>query len=261
MKILVTNDDGIHSEGLWILVRELKNVGQVTVVTPDREQSGIGTAVSLRQPLTTQKVKPPVPGVEAYSVDGTPSDSVLLALGKLTGDRTSMVVSGINDGWNLGEDVHISGTIGAALQGYLRGYPTLAVSAPYGNEPGRNIAAGVAGELAGRMAAAPLPEKIFLNINVPELPLSKIAGVKITKLARGSHINTVEEGNRGRLKYYWLVRERLAEAGNEGTDIWAVERGYISVTPLYFTHADKPPQHLLQSLCADLLQEVKNKQN
>jgi len=107
MKILVTNDDGILSEGLWTLVRELKNIARVTVVAPDREQSAIGTAVTLRQPLRIQKVKSMVPEVEAYSTDGTPSDSVILALGTLNDDKIDLVVSGINQGSNLGEDVFI----------------------------------------------------------------------------------------------------------------------------------------------------------
>lgn len=258
MKILVTNDDGILSEGLWALVRELKNIARVTVVAPDREQSAIGTAVSLRQPLRIQKVKPVVPRVEAYSVDGTPSDSVILALGKLVRGKVDMVVSGINHGFNLGEDVHISGTVSAALQGYLRGLPTLAISAPFGNEPSLDIAARVVAILVKKIASTPLPTKIFLNVNLPDLPLAEIAGAKITRLARESHLNTVEEGNHGGQKYYRLVRQRLSGATDNGTDIWAVEQGNISITPLYFNHADKPPRHILDSLCADLLQELRN---
>ena len=121
MQILVTNDDGIFSPGLWALVAELKSIARVVVVAPDMEQSASGTAVSLRQPLRVQKISPVVSGVEAYSVEGTPCDSVILALGKLIKDEVSLVVSGINQGHNLGDDIHISGTVGAALQGYLRG--------------------------------------------------------------------------------------------------------------------------------------------
>jgi len=258
MKILVTNDDGILSDGLWILVRELQNIASVTVVAPDREQSAIGTAVSLRQPLRIQKIKPMVPEVEAYSTDGTPSDSVILALGKLVKGKVDMVVSGINHGPNLGEDVHISGTVSAALQGYLRGFPTLAISAPYDNKQSLDIAARVAAILAKKITSTPLPTKIFLNVNLPDRPLAEIAGAKITRLARESHINTVEEGNHGRQKYYWLERQRINESKDNGTDIWAIEQGYISITPLYFSHHDKPPQHILDSLCSDLLQKLQN---
>jgi 5'-nucleotidase len=98
--------------------------------------------------------------------------------------------------------------------------------------------------------------KIFLNVNVPDLPLAEVTGAKITRLARESHINTVEEGSHGRQKHYWLVRQKISGATDDGTDVWAIERGYISITPLYTTHSDKPPQPILDSLCSDLLQEL-----
>jgi 5'-nucleotidase len=258
MNILVTNDDGILSEGLWILVQELKSTAQVIVVAPDREQSAIGTAVSLRQPLRIQKLRPMVPEVEAYSIEGTPSDSVILALGKLVRDKVDIVVSGINQGLNLGEDVHISGTVGAALQGYLRGFPALAISAPYGNEQSLGIAARAAAILVQKIGAISLPTKIFLNVNTPDRPLAEIAGVKITRLARESHINTVEEGKHGRQKHYWLIRQRTSGATDNGTDIWAIEQGNISITPLYTNRYDKPPHHILNSLRSDLLQQLHN---
>lgn len=258
MKILVTNDDGILSEGLWALVRELQNIASVTVVAPDRERSAIGTAVTLRQPLKIQKIEPLVPEVAAYSVDGTPSDSVILGLGKLVEGKVDIVVSGINRGLNLGENVHISGTVGAALQGYLRGFPTLAISADYENEPHLDIAARVATLVVKRMGNTPLPTKLFLNINLPDLPLTKIAGAKITRLARASHINTVEEGNHGREKYYWLERQRINGSSDNGSDIWAIEQGNISITPLYFSRSERPPQDILDSLCLGLLQELQN---
>ncbi len=258
MKILVTNDDGVLSEGLWILAQELKKIAQIVVVAPDREQSAIGTAVSLRHPLRIQKIRPAVPEVEAYSVDGTPSDSVILALGTVVKDKVDMVVSGINQDSNLGEDVHISGTVSAALQGYLRGFPAIAVSAPYGNRPSLDIAARAAAILAGKIAGTPPPARIFLNVNVPDRPLAEIAGARVTRLARESHLDTVEEGSHGRQKYYWLVRQRASGSADDGTDIWAVDQGNISITPLYFNHADKPPQHILDNLCSGLLQQLQN---
>ena len=133
MKILVTNDDGIHAEGLWMLVRELKKIGSVTVVAPDGERSAIGTAVTLFEPLHASEVCAPEEGVTAYAIDGSPSDCVILALGKLITDKVDTVVSGINPSLNLGEDVYISGTVGAAMQGYFRGLPALAVSAAPGS--------------------------------------------------------------------------------------------------------------------------------
>ena len=109
-----------------------------------------------------------------------------------------------------------------------------------------------------KIAATSLPTKIFLNVNLPDLPLAEIIGAKITRIARESHINTVEEGNRGRQKHYWLVRERVNQATDKGTDICAIEQGNISITPLYFNRFDKPPHDILDNLCPNLLQQLQN---
>jgi 5'-nucleotidase len=255
MKILVTNDDGIEAASLWVLVEELRKVARVTVVAPDRERSAIGTAVTLFQPLHAESFPAPVAGVTAYSVDGSPSDCVILALGKLIEDRVDLVVSGINPNLNLGEDVHISGTVGGALQGYFRGLPAIAISAPRDSQPGLDSAARVAACLAEGLARH-AGARLFLNVNVPDLTLEETVGVRITRLARSSHINTVEEDNHDARKHYWLVRERLTGAEDDGTDIQAVEQGYISLTPLYSSLLDKPPQRLLKKLSAALGQEV-----
>jgi 5'-nucleotidase len=254
MKILVTNDDGVQSEGLWTLVKELVKTGQVTVVAPDRERSAIGTAVTLFQPLHAVEIESPVEKVKAWAIDGSPSDCVILALGNLIREKVDIVVSGINPNLNLGEDVYISGTVGAALQGYFRGLPALAVSAPPGSKRGLESAAGITAILASGMAAHP-PEKVFINLNAPDLPFSAIAGVKITRLARSSHINTVEEGSDGRRKQYQMVRARLTNA-EDNTDIQAIEQGYVSITALYTSLLDKPPQRFLHRLCHELNHEL-----
>ena len=265
MRILVTNDDGILSEGLWTLVRELKNIARVTVVAPDREQSAIGTAVTLRQVLRVQKAKPPVPEIETYSIEGTPSDSVILALGKLAKDNVDLVIAGINLGLNLGEDVHISGTVGAARQGCLHGYPSLAISAALGNRQSLDTAAKVAVLLAQKIAAGSLPANLFLNVNVPDLlPPATISEITITRLARESHINTVDEGNDGRRNYYWLVRQEIDKTEknfDEATDIGTIRRGGISITPLYPEGEDESLSATLNNLCAGLLQELASTRN
>ena len=176
MRVLVTNDDGISAPGLWTLVNELRNIAQVVVVAPDREQSAIGTAVTLRQPLRILRAKPIVPEVETYSVEGTPADSVILALGKLVTDKVDLVVSGINQGPNLGDDVLISGTVGAALQGYLRGLPALAISTEAVDSPYLNTAANLAALLASKINSDVLSPRVFLNVNLPNLPLAEIRG-------------------------------------------------------------------------------------
>lgn len=257
MKILVTNDDGIFAEGLWILVKELRNIARVVVVAPDREQSAIGTAVTLRQPLRVQKVRSMVPEVETYSVEGTPADSVILALGKLVKDKIDLVVSGINHGANLGDDVLISGTVGAALQGYLRGLPALAISVALGDNLHLDNAAKLATVLAKKIESNALPTNILLNVNLPNLPLVKIRGAKITRLASESHTDTVEERHDGRRKYYWLIRQRLNKATDKETDVWAIEQGNISITPLHTSLLNKPSPRIPDSLCSDLLQELR----
>ena len=250
MNILVTNDDGVQAEGLWALARELNKIGTVTVVAPDRERSAIGTAVTLFEPLHADEYPSPVEGVTAYAVDGTPSDCVILALGALV-KEADIVISGINPNLNLGEDVHISGTVGGALQGYFRGLPVIAVSAPPASPAGMQSAAVVAARLAERLTSVH-PVKIFLNVNTPDRPLETVTGITITRLARASHINTVEEDPGGQRKRYHMTRARLPETGDTGTDIQAIEDGAVSITALYTSLLDKPPQRILKKLCADL---------
>ena len=257
MRILVTNDDGILSEGLWTLVKELRNIAQIIVAAPDREQSAAGTAVTLWQPLRIRKVKPVVPEVETYAVEGTPSDSVILALGNLVKDKVDLLVSGINQGLNLGDDVYISATVGAALQGYLHGFPALAISVARGNNLYLDTAAKLAALLAQKINAKSLPSNLFLNINLPNLPPGKISGAQITRLASESHINTVEEGNDGKRKYYWLVRQRQNKTTNKKTDIWAIDQGNISITPLSTNLSGQPSLSVLDKLCDDLSRELK----
>lgn len=257
MAILVTNDDGIFAPGLRVLAKELKSVAPVVVVAPDREQSATGTAITLRQPLRARRVPPIVPDVDAYSVEGTPSDSVILALGKLTKNRVDMVISGINQGPNLGDDVLLSGTVGAALQGYLRGLPALAISIANVDSRYLDNAAKLAALLARKILAGTMPVDIFLNINLPDLPLAEIKGIKIARLAHKTHIDTVKEGHDGRREYYWLVRQKLGTSTDKDTDIGALEQGFISITALHSAMFQKPASGITNSLCADLFRELK----
>lgn len=257
MKILVTNDDGINAESLWALVAGLQKIAQAFVVAPDCERSAIGTAVSLFRPLHVREFAPPVKGVTAYMTDGTPSDCVILGHGKLVPD-VDIVVAGINPGPNYGEDVFISGTVGAAMQGYTRGLPALSVSSSAFkiSKDSLDTGARVAAALVKRIAAEDFP-RVFFNLNVPDLPLDKVGAVELTRLARSSHINTVTEETVGFVTQYRMVRERLAGSDADGTDIQAVVQGNISLTPLYTSLFDKPPQRLLKKLVAGLLNDAK----
>ncbi len=262
MNILVTNDDGIYANEMWTLVGELTKIGNVTVVGPDREQSAIGTAVTLHHPLRVRRITPVVPGIETHAVEGTPSDCILLALAKLLKQEIHVVVSGINQGLNLGSDVLISGTVGGALQGYLRGIPSLAISMSTNNNPNLLDTARVGALLTKKIGSRTVLKNIFLNVNVPVLSISEIKGIKPTFLARESHIETVEEGFDGKRAYYWLVRQRKNKESEVGSDMWAVDQGMISVTPLnaYLSGEVAPiysDRLLTEKFCAEVLTELR----
>jgi 5'-nucleotidase len=255
MKILATNDDGIFADGLIALVKELKNIAQVVVVAPDRELSAMGTTVSLHQPVRARKATPVAAGVESYAVEGTPADCVILALGKLVNDKIDLVVSGINRGANLGDDVLISGTVGAAIQGSLHGLPALAVSTALGNNFYFDDAAKFAALLARKTESGIIPADICLNVNLPNLPRGKITGVKITYPASRSHTDIIEERYNNGRSYYWFVRQRINKSVDEKTDTWAIEQGNISISPLLTSQVNKPSLPIPDSLCSDLLYE------
>ena len=197
-----------------------------------------------------------VPEVEAYSVEGTPADSVILALEKLTKNEIDLVISGINQGLNLGNDVLISGTVGAALQGYLRGFPSLAFSMSSTDSLYLHHAGKVAAALAEKICSNVIPRNIFLNVNLPELSLAQIRGVKVTRLAGESHIDTVEEGHDGKRKYYWLVHQRINKNRDVVTDIGAIEQGNISITPLHTYLDNKSSPLITDSFCSEILEEL-----
>jgi 5'-nucleotidase len=262
LKILVSNDDGIYSEGIWALAVQLSKIAEVTIVAPDREQSAVGTAVNLRKPLRVQQITPLHPGIRAYSVEGTPSDSVIVGLAKMMQEKVDLVVSGINQGSNFGEDVLISGTVGAALAAYLRGFPAIAVSCEssrwsgaYLQEVGRFTAV-----LAQRGYDVGLPPNLFLNVNSPDLPAAEVKGIKLTRLAHKSHVNTVEEGNDGKRNYYMLVRESVNHQVDRRSDLLASQQGYISITPLTLFLDDRVPANRLEKLTAGLLEEYRGRQ-
>ena len=241
MKILLTNDDGIEAPGLWAAARALRIAGEVFVVAPNREQSGVGASLTLHSPVRVNAVPldPSLSGdgsapypVTAYSVEGTPGDSCILGLESLVG-AVDLVVSGINAGSNLGWDVMVSGTVGAAIQGYVRGYPTIAISVGAVTNSQFEGAARLLELIGLRLSVGSVSSSFFLNINVPSLPLERIPGVRLTTLGRRSYGESVSQEGTGEERRYRISRNRpVSGVPKEGTDMWALKNNFISITPL-----------------------------
>jgi 5'-nucleotidase len=229
MKILVTNDDGIQAPGLWALAEQLAAVGEVVVFAPAQEQSGVGTAISLHRSVGLSQAESKIPGVPAFAVDGTPGDSVILALEVMK--DIGLVVSGINSGANMGCDVLLSGTVGAALQGYIHGVPSMAVSVQARQDIRFEVAAKVAGLLARRIFGNGTGP-VMINVNVPNLPVHEIKGVDLTRVGKGGFSTAITMGRDGSWDKYKISIGKPWWSGDVGTDIHAVENARISITPL-----------------------------
>ena len=224
--ILVTNDDGVHAPGLKALASALAALGTVYVVAPDREVSACSQSLTLKHPLRAERVDENV-----YAVDGTPADCVNLALVKLLPRRPDLVVSGINRGANLGEDVFYSGTVGGAREGTFFGVPSIAVSLAVRAEAEFAPAAAFSARLAAIVLSKGLPERTLLNVNVPPgTPL----GAVITVQGRRQHEGTIFEGiDPRRRPYYWIEEGTDNWLTDEMSDSHAVRKGLISVSPLH----------------------------
>lgn len=257
MKFLISNDDGIHSAGLWILANHLNRVGSVTIVAPDREQSATGTSLTLRHPLRLGTVISSIDGVECWATEGLPGDAVILGLEWVMEKPVGLVVSGINNGPNVGDDVLISGTVGAALQAYLRNVPAIAISTFNLESTNHEIPAQLAAIIAADITSGRLSGELFLNVNTPDIPLDRIKGIRLCHLAHKTHIDTVKEGHDGRREFYWLVRRKLDFEAAADTDIKAIEQDCISVTELQADLFRKAPIAGLDNLCSEWYQKLK----
>jgi 5'-nucleotidase len=255
LKILVSNDDGVYSEGLWTLVKELTKIAQISVVAPDRDQSGSGTSITLRHPLRMVNIKPPVARVTAYSVEGSPADSVILALRLILKEGVDLVVSGINEGPNLGDDVYVSGTVGAALQGFFYGIPSLAFSIAAFGDLNFEVAAVLARIMIGGLADQGFNSRMLLNVNLPNLPPEKLEGIEITRLGERKYVDRIEPGHDGKRQYHWIMRGKPEWKSASGTDIWALERNRISITPL-FGNTDGSSPELLKKLAPEFFRKL-----
>lgn len=256
MKILVTNDDGITAPGLWMAVKELQRVGRVVVVAPQQEQSGSGTSISLRQSIKVKQVEPQLEGVEAYSVQGTPSDGVIIAIKSLFPGDINLVVSGINRGPNIGHDVFVSGTVGAAFQSHLHDISSLAISVNAYEELNFTVGARLTALLAAKIRDGILPKGNLLNVNLPNLALSEIGGVEITRLSKQNYCDTVERELSGEVESYRIKRSQDSFHSNVGSDVYALQLNRISITPLPDGNVPISLRRRLQTLAPALYSEL-----
>lgn len=224
--VLITNDDGVHAPGIRALAAALAAVGRVQVVAPDREASACSHSLSLRHPLRAEEIEPGV-----HAVDGTPADCVNLALARLLAEPPAIVVSGINRGANLADDIFYSGTVGGAREATFFGLPAIAVSLADRTPQDYAPAAAFAARLARIVLQHGLPERTLLNVNVPP---GKAAKAAITVQGRREHTGAVHEGIDSRSQtYYWIEDEKREQwVRDEMSDIHAVRAGLVSVTPL-----------------------------
>lgn len=228
MRILVSNDDGVHAPGIRALANEMSTIAEVIVVAPDRNRSGASNSLTLTRPLTVRKLDN-----GHYSVEGTPTDCVHLALTGFLESEVDMVVSGINDGGNLGDDVLYSGTVAAAMEGRYLGLPAMAFSMVGENIQHFDTGAAIAKQLVMQMRSNMLPAQTILNVNIPDLPLDKIRGIEVTRLGtrHGAEPTVKEYDPRGR-PIYWIGPAGEAADAGSGTDFYAVTHDCVSITPL-----------------------------
>ncbi len=228
--ILVSNDDGVRSEGILALAAALKELGTVYVVAPDRERSAASHSLTLSHPLRVEKLAPRV-----YSVDGTPTDCVNLGVnGILRGKRIDLLVSGINKGANLGDDITYSGTVSAAMEGTMLGIPSIAVSLVTRSKFQFDAASEFSVTVARKVMRQGLPEDTLLNVNVPNVPREAIKGVRMTRMGKRVYGDVIVEKRdpRGR-KYYWIGGDYLSTEEVPGSDLEAVEENHVSITPIH----------------------------
>lgn len=235
MNILITNDDGIYSEGIQVLAKEISKISQVTVVAPDRERSATAHAITMHKPLRVEKIDySDCTNITCYMVNGTPSDCVKLGIEALLSTPPDFVLSGINNGLNLGTDTIYSGTVSAAIEASMGGFPALAFSLERNKNLNYSFLAHFAKNLCLKLNTLEFPEDLLLNINAPSNSRD-IQGVYITHLGRRRYKNSFHKRKdpRGR-EYFWLAGEVIENTDDTDSDIWAIKNNYISITPVHF---------------------------
>ncbi len=229
MRILVSNDDGVTARGIAVLCRAMATIAEIDVVAPDRNRSGASNSLSILRPLRLKQLDN-----GAYSVDGTPTDCVHLALTGYFDYTFDVVVSGINDGANLGDDILYSGTVAAAMEASNLGVPAIALSMVGGDVSYYETAAHIAMKLVSHIQKYGLPVGTLLNVNVPDVPLHQLKGIQVTRMGTRHNAEPTVPGVDPRgTKIYWIGRQGSQADAGPGTDFYAVSHGYVSVTPLH----------------------------
>jgi 5'-nucleotidase len=240
-RILLTNDDGVEAPGLKLLHKLVRRMAaDVWIVAPETEQSASGHSLTLRRPLRLRKLS-----ARRYAVDGTPTDAVLLAVMELMKDRPpDLVLSGINRGGNMGEDVTYSGTVSAAMEATLLGVPAVALSQDVrpGGEPAWATSAAHLPDILARLAAARWPRNVFINVNVPAIPADAVSGVRVVSQGRRKPGGALAEGRDPRgLPYYWIATTRMNEHHLSDSDLEAVyHHNAVAVTPMHLDLTHRP---------------------
>jgi len=229
MKILISNDDGVHAIGISALANEIAKIAEVTVIAPDRNRSGASNSLSLQVPVRVYQLSNGY-----YSVTGTPTDCVHLAVTGMLNDKFDMVISGINAGANLGDDVIYSGTVAAASEGRVLGLPSIAFSL-VGKDPQKNYetAAIVARQIIERIKEMPLASATILNVNIPDIPFEELKGFELTRLGKRHPAQEAIKSKDPRgCTVYWIGASGEEEDAGPGTDFGAVKDGFVSITPI-----------------------------
>ncbi len=237
MIILVSNDDGVYSDGIQALAEKLKKLAKIVVVAPDREQSASSHSITLHRPLRISTIKKDV-----YGVSGTPTDCISLGVNEILKKSPDLIVSGINKGANLGNDVHYSGTVSAAMEGAIMGVPSIAVSlVTREDKVSYDFSATFAAGLSKQVLKKGLPPGIMLNVNIPNLPKNRIKGYQYCTMGRRNYGDIIVEkiDPRGR-KYYWIGGDEAGFEDIKGSDCNAILSRYISITPLTVNITDYP---------------------
>ncbi|NOI67312.1 5'/3'-nucleotidase SurE [Vibrio sp. 99-8-1] len=227
MKILLSNDDGVHAEGLNMLAKELADLAEIIIVAPDRNRSGASNSLTLDTPLRVSQFSDNV-----YAVQGTPTDCVHFALNELLkDDLPDLVLSGINHGANLGDDVLYSGTVAAAMEGHFLQVQSIAFSLV--GSDNFATAAKIARQIVEQHLQSPIPTNRLLNINVPDVPFEQLKGQQVTRLGARHHAeNMIKQKDPRGHDVYWLGPPGKEQDAGEGTDFYAIEHGMVSITPM-----------------------------